>query len=154
MTTRKTLRDFFQSKRGTSQDKLTYKISNGDLDKDVISDEPLLDFSNESGGLLGDYLNHLTENNKRPIKGGNFIQFSNHDKIYVVAADGGSDGSGNCKIRFEPGLITAITSSETLNTFNQDIPMHAIFASDKIQFDVNSALLYGFKVNFVEQWTN
>jgi|TARA_B100000035_G_C20932506_1_gene523678 hypothetical protein len=88
------------------------------------------------------------------IKGGNFIQFSNHDKIYVVAADGGSDGSGNCKIRFEPALLTAITSSETLNTFNQDIPMHAIFASDKIQFDVNSALLYGFKVNFVEQWTN
>ena len=88
------------------------------------------------------------------IKGGNFIQFSNHDKIYVVAADGGSDGSGNCKIRFEPGLLTAITSSETLNTFNQDIPMHAIFASDKIQFDVNSALLYGFKINFVEQWTN
>lgn len=88
------------------------------------------------------------------IKGGNMIQFSNHDKIYVVAADGGSDGSGNCKIRFEPALLTAITSSETLNTFNQDIPLHAIFASDKIQFDVNSALLYGFKVNFVEQWTN
>lgn len=72
MTTRKTLRDFFQSKRGTSQDKITYKISNDDLSKDVISDESLLDFSNESGGLLGDYLNHLTENNKRPIKGGNF----------------------------------------------------------------------------------
>ena len=88
------------------------------------------------------------------IKGGNMIQFSNHDKIYIVSASGGSDGSGNCKIRFEPALLTAITSSQTLNTFNQDIPMHVIFASDKIQFDVDSALLYGFKVKFVEQWTN
>lgn len=88
------------------------------------------------------------------IKGGNFIQFSNHDKIYVVAADGGSDGSGNCKIRFEPALLTAITSSHTLNSFDEDIPLHAIFASSTIEFDVNSALLYGFKIKFIEQWTD
>lgn len=86
------------------------------------------------------------------IRGGNFIQFSNHDKIYVVAANGGSDGSGNCRIRVEPALIENVTSSETLNTFSDDIPIHAIFASDKIQFDVDSALHYGFKVKFVEQW--
>ena len=88
------------------------------------------------------------------IKGGNFIQFNNHDKIYVVAADGGSDGSGNCKIRFEPALLTAITSSHTLNSFDEDIPLHAIFASSTIEFDVNSALLYGFKIKFIEQWTD
>lgn len=88
------------------------------------------------------------------IKGGNFIQFSNHDKIYVVAADGGSDGDGDCLIRFEPGLLTAVTASHDLNSFDEDIPLHAIFASSTIEFDVNSALLYGFKVNFIEQWTN
>ena len=86
------------------------------------------------------------------IRGGNFIQFSNHDKIYVVAANGGSDASGNCRIRVEPALIENVTSSETLNTFSDDIPIHAIFAKDKIEFDVDSALHYGFKVNFVEQW--
>ena len=88
------------------------------------------------------------------IKAGNFIQFSNHDKIYVVAADGGSDGDGDCLIRFEPGLLTAIAASHDLNNFDEDIPLHAIFASSTIEFDVNSALLYGFKINFVEQWTN
>ena len=88
------------------------------------------------------------------IKGGNFIQFTNHDKIYVVAADGGSDGSGDCLIRFEPGLLTAVTASHDLNNFDEDIPLHAIFASSTIEFDVNSALLYGFKINFIEQWTN
>jgi hypothetical protein len=88
------------------------------------------------------------------IKGGNFIQFSNHDKIYVVAADGGSDGDGDCLIRFEPGLLTAVTASHDLNSFDEDIPLHAIFASSTIEFDVNSALLYGFKINFIEQWTN
>jgi hypothetical protein len=88
------------------------------------------------------------------IKAGNFIQFSNHDKIYVVAADGGSDGSGDCLIRFEPGLLTAVTASHDLNNFDEDIPLHAIFASSTIEFDVNSALLYGFKINFIEQWTD
>ena len=86
------------------------------------------------------------------IKGGNFIQFSNHDKIYVVAADGGSDGSGNCRIRIEPALLENVTSSHTLNTFNEDIPIHAIFANDSFDFDINSALHYGFKIKFIEQW--
>jgi len=88
------------------------------------------------------------------IKGGNFIQFNNHDKIYVVAENGGSDGSGNCDIRIEPALLTAISSSTVLNNFDEDIPLHAIFASSSIEFDVNSALLYGFKVKFIEQWTD
>ncbi len=87
------------------------------------------------------------------IKGGNFIQFNNHDKIYVVAADGGS-ASNECVIRFEPALMKAVTSSTTLNTFDEDIPLHAIFAKSEIKFDVNSALMYGFKINFIEQWTN
>jgi hypothetical protein len=87
------------------------------------------------------------------IKGGNFIQFDNHDKIYVVAANGDShDSNGTCRIRFEPGLLTAITTDEDLNKFNEDIPLHAIFDSSIIKFDVDSALLYGFKINFVEQW--
>lgn len=88
------------------------------------------------------------------IKGGNFIQFSNHDKIYVVAADGGSNASGECRIRIEPALLENVTSAQTLNTFSDDIPLHAIFATDKIEFDVDSALHYGFKINFVEQWND
>lgn len=88
------------------------------------------------------------------IKGGNFIQFSNHDKIYVVSANGGSNASGECRIRVEPALLENITSAETLNTFSEDIPLHAIFANDTFEFDVNSALHYGFKIKFLEQWEN
>lgn len=88
------------------------------------------------------------------IKGGNFIQFSNHDKIYVVSANGGSNASGECRIRIEPALLENITSAETLNTFSEDIPLHAIFANDTFEFDVNSALHYGFKIKFLEQWEN
>ena len=91
------------------------------------------------------------------IRGGNLIQFTNndntphHNKIYIVAADGGSD-SNECVIRFEPALMEAVTSSTKLNTFSADIPLHAIFAKSELQFDVSSALLYGFKVDFIEQW--
>jgi len=100
--------------------------------------------------IVDNFGNNLTT----AIKAGNFIQFDNHDKIYVVAADGGSHTDGTCRIRFEPGLLTAITSDESLNRFSDDIPLHAIFASSTIEFDVNSALLYGFKINFIEQWTD
>ena len=88
------------------------------------------------------------------IKGGNFIQFSDagHDKIYVIVADANSIGDGTCKIRIEPGLHTGITASTNLNRFSDVIPIHAIFKNDTIKFDVNSALLYGFEVSFVEQW--
>jgi|TARA_R110002051_G_scaffold182135_1_gene251636 hypothetical protein len=87
------------------------------------------------------------------IKGGNFIQFSSHDKIYIVAENGGSDGDGDCVIRFEPALLTAVTASHRLNDFDEDIPLHAIFKNNTFDFDVNSALHYGFKINFIEQWT-
>tara|TARA_R110002020_G_scaffold55192_2_gene153309 strand:- start:134 stop:799 length:666 start_codon:yes stop_codon:yes gene_type:complete len=100
--------------------------------------------------IVDNFGNNLTT----AIKAGNFIQFDNHDKIYVVAADGGSHTDGTCRIRFEPGLLTAITSGESLNRFSDDIPLHAIFAKSTIEFDVNSALLYGFKINFIEQWTD
>jgi len=107
-----------------------------------------------SAGTREVTVNGFGNNLTTAIKGGNLVQFSNHDKIYIVSANGGSDGSGNCKIRIEPGLIENITSSHSLNTFSDDIPLHAIFAKSEIQFDVNSALLYGFKINFIEQWTN
>lgn len=97
-------------------------------------------------------VNNFGANLATAMKGGNFIKFSNHNKTYVVSADGGSDASGNCRIRFEPGLVENITSSTTLNTFDEDIPLHVIFANDTINFDVNSALVYGFKVSFKEQW--
>jgi hypothetical protein len=87
------------------------------------------------------------------IKGGNFIQFTSHDKIYIVAENGGSDGSGDCVIRFEPALLTAVTTAHDLNAFDEDIPLHAIFKNSTFDFDVNSALHYGFKINFIEQWT-
>jgi|TARA_R110000824_G_scaffold2146_2_gene10160 hypothetical protein len=100
-------------------------------------------------------VDNFTNNLTTAIKGGNFIQFDNHDKVYVVAADGGSHASnGTCNIRFEPGLLTAVTSDESLNRFSDDIPLHAIFANSTIEFDVSSALLYGFKIKFIEQWTN
>lgn len=107
--------------------------------------------------IANNFTNNLTGgagSTNPAIKGGNFIQFSNHDKIYVVAENGGSHASnGTCKIRFEPALLTAITNSITLNNFDEDIPLHAIFSNSTIEFDVNSALLYGFKIKFIEQWT-
>ena len=124
-------------------------------DSTHITDSTVKDVTASYGvGSREVIVNNFDNNLTTAIKAGNFIQFDNHDKIYVIAADGGSHTDGTCRIRFEPGLLTAITSGESLNRFSDDIPLHAIFASSTIEFDVNSALLYGFKINFIEQWTD
>lgn len=120
----------------------------------ITDDDTHTSTGSYSAGVREVTVDNFGSNLTTAIKGGNFIQFSNHDKIYVVSANGGSDASGNCKIRFEPALLQNITSGTVLNTFDEDIPMHCIFAADTIQFDVSSALLYGFKINFIEQWEN
>ena len=146
---------FFTAMRGSA---LAFKLN---APKELINDATHIaddDVHTSSAsyavGVREVVVNGFGNNLSTAIKGGNMIQFSNHDKIYVVAADGGShETNGTCRIRFEPALLTAITNSTTLNTFDEDIPIHVIFANDTIKFDVNSALKYGFKVSFVEQWT-
>jgi len=125
-------------------------------DTQHITDSTVKDVTTSYGvGSREVVVNNFTNDLDVAIKAGNFIQFDNHDKIYVVAADGGSHATnGTCNIRFEPGLLTAVTSGESLNRFSDDIPLHAIFANSNIEFDVSSALLYGFKIKFIEQWTN
>ena len=146
---------FFTAMRGSA---LAFKLN---APKELINDATHIadddvhtSTASYAVGVREVVVNGFDNNLTTAIKGGNMIQFSNHDKIYVVAANGGShETNGTCRIRFEPCLLTAITSAHTLNTFDEDIPIHVIFANDSIKFDVDSALNYGFKVQFIEQWT-
>ena len=68
MTTRKTLKEFFQS-RGSSQSSISMNPSdvdsNGELNfgddfgKEPIADEELLDLGDNSTGMLGDYVSFI-----------------------------------------------------------------------------------------------
>jgi hypothetical protein len=46
------------------------------------------------------------------LKAGDFVKFSNHDKVYQLTDDMTVDGSGNGTLQIFPGLYTAQSTSE------------------------------------------
>lgn len=76
MTTRETLKNFL-SNIGATTDSISYtydtqdnanQYENIDLGKDPGTDRELIDIENEGSGLLGDYLNYITENSTNIFK--------------------------------------------------------------------------------------
>ena len=76
MTTRETLKNFL-SNIGSATDSIAYtydtpdevnQYENVDLGKDPGTGKELIDIENEGSGLLGDYLNFITENSTNIFK--------------------------------------------------------------------------------------
>lgn len=44
-------------------------------------------------------------------KAGDYLKFSNHDKVYVLTADVNTDGAGAATVSFEPALISDVTAA-------------------------------------------
>ena len=86
------------------------------------------------------------------LKAGDFIKFTNHDKVYMVVADQSDISTGSLTI--EPPLTTAVSSSDIIYdnvTFtvhlNNDIQEFGVVGADKdgnalyqFEFDVEESL--------------
>ena len=68
------------------------------------------------------------------LKSGDFIKFSNHDKIYMVVADQSDISTGTLTI--EPPLITAVSSSDI--TYD-NVPFTVHLTNDMQEFGVVGA---------------
>ena len=106
---RETLRDFLSSTGKGASDKISYaNKSDGDNDLgiDPNTGEELLDLDDELSGILGDYLNYLTENvfnNRYPISAGNErAATSNRGDNLVIAEEQGAE-----KVFVEQGTDSA-----------------------------------------------
>jgi hypothetical protein len=78
------------------------------------------------------------------IKGGDFIKFANHDKVYMVTADRAGAGS----MTITPELVTAIESSTAVTYTN--VPFTVRLANDVQDFGVATDLFASFEVDFIE----
>ena len=84
------------------------------------------------------------------LKTGDFIKFSNHDKVYMVVADQSDISTGSLTI--EPPLTTAVSSS---NITYDNVPFTVHLTNDIQQFgtvgaDKDGNLLYKFEIDVEE----
>lgn len=54
------------------------------------------------------------------FKAGDFVKFTNHDKMYQVTDNATVDSSGNFTLNIFPGLFSAVTTTE--NLYYYDVP--------------------------------
>jgi hypothetical protein len=66
------------------------------------------------------------------LKAGDYIKFSNHDKVYMLTADVDQDASSEDYLDIAPPLTTAITNSTTV-TYN-DVPFKVYLTNDMTAF--------------------
>tara|TARA_E500000178_G_scaffold272147_1_gene270260 strand:- start:3073 stop:3663 length:591 start_codon:yes stop_codon:yes gene_type:complete len=70
------------------------------------------------------------------LKAGDFIKFSNHDKVYMLTADVDQDASSEDYLDITPPLTTAITNSTTV-VYN-NVPFKVYLTDDRTRFQTNT----------------
>lgn len=70
------------------------------------------------------------------LKTGDFIKFSNHDKIYMLTADINQDLSSEDYFEITPPLHTSITNSTTIQYNN--VPFKVYLTDDRTGFKTNT----------------
>ena len=76
------------------------------------------------------------------LKAGDCIKFANHDKIYMLTAD------GSTSLAIEPPLQTAVVNNEAI-TYNS-VAFTMSFAADTQEMSVGTDGFVGYKISLVE----
>jgi len=70
------------------------------------------------------------------LKAGDYIKFSNHDKVYMLTADVDQDASSEDYLDIAPPLTTAITNSTTV--IYNNVPFKVYLTNDRTAFKTNT----------------
>jgi hypothetical protein len=82
------------------------------------------------------------------LKKGDFIRFSDHDKVYQLTADTNLDGSSVDTVSIFPGLFQTLTSGTTIG-YN-DVVWTVVNADDETEIETDENGYYQFSINFIE----
>jgi|TARA_R110000744_G_scaffold76798_1_gene152004 hypothetical protein len=82
------------------------------------------------------------------LKKGDFIKFSNHNKVYQLTADVNMDASSEDTIAFYPKLKSAVTSSTTI-TYNS-VPFSVAMTSDNVDYKLDMQSRYQYSLTVRE----
>lgn len=81
------------------------------------------------------------------LKAGDLIRFSNHTKLYAVAADV-TAVTGNETITLTTPLRSAVTTSHTVS--HKDIQASVRFLNDNQEFNMDAQQFPSFEIDFKE----
>lgn len=90
----------------------------------------------------------LTASTSNILRSGDFIKFSDHDKVYMVTADMSSDESGDATLEFHPSAVQAINDDATVSVAS--VPFKVSFQDDVREFGTNYTNLYSYEIALIE----
>ena len=79
------------------------------------------------------------------LKAGDYIKFTNHNKVYMVVADNSDISTGSLTI--EPPLRTAVSGTDI--TYD-DVPFTVSLTSDIQEYNIGTTNLYAYELDVVE----
>tara|TARA_Y100000310_G_scaffold54745_2_gene50165 strand:+ start:487 stop:1089 length:603 start_codon:yes stop_codon:yes gene_type:complete len=82
------------------------------------------------------------------FKAGDYLKFSNHDKVYTVTEDATSDGSGDETISIEPALITSPADNSAI-TYTS-VPFTVAMTTRVQEFSTGTSGLYEYELDLEE----
>lgn len=102
-----------------------------------------------SAGAVSVAIDGLTAGVTGIGKAGDFVKFSGHSKVYQLAADVNSNGSGETTLTLTFGLLAALANNETLTV--NDVPFTVALVEDQPEFPMRAPLqIEGFGFDWVE----
>ena len=106
---------------------------------------PVVDGAEQTGNTV--QLKGFTPSQTEVAKAGDFVRFAGSYKTYQVTADASSDGSGNAEIVLNAPLVASPADEAVVSTDRQ---MRCALADDNADVDLDTSLLYRFKVQLLE----
>ena len=106
---------------------------------------PLVDGASQTGTTL---VTKGWTNNILQMKIGDIFTMAGSNKIYMVTADGTSDGTGDLALTISPPLLESPAANEALTVIN--VPFTMQLREDRFEYNVSGPLIYQFGLDMVE----
>lgn len=87
-------------------------------------------------------------NNILQMKAGDIFKIVGDNKVYMVTADGTSDGSGNLTLAISPPLLSSPGDGVALTV--SDVPFTMQLEEDRFEYSVSGPLLYQLGIRMIE----
>lgn len=82
------------------------------------------------------------------MKAGDYIKFSNNDKVYMTTADSTADASGTATLAIEPALLTSPADNSNLTITS--VPFNVALTSGVQEFSTGATGLFAYEIDFEE----
>lgn len=111
----------------------------------AVAGTPLVNGSSQTGLTIA---TDGWTNDTLQMKAGDILKFSGSSKVYMVTADGISDGFGNLTLNISPPLLESPVNNEVVTVTS--VPFTMQLEDDRFEYNVSGPLLYRLDIRMIE----